>query len=151
MQEKDANLFGQLDSDGSGTLSAAEFEAGKDLIGPPRGGGGPPGMTDEMAASIGSQMQTDNNKLFSALDSNGDGVLSADELKAGKEQMDGAMQAQGKRPPPPSPSYADGQSSNGLGEEQIQQMLQKLQANGWSDVQTNQLSDILNSMFATTG
>jgi Ca2+-binding EF-hand superfamily protein len=154
MQEKDPDLFGQLDSDGDGTLTAAEFEAGKGKAGPPPGGGGPPPeMTDAMAASIGSQMQTDNSTLFSALDTNGDGVLSASELKAGRDQMDGAMETQGKRPPPPPPpsSSADGQSSDGLDEEQIQKLLQKLQDDGWSDVQTNQLSEILNQMFATTG
>lgn len=110
---------------------------------------GPPPLTDEMASDFGAMLQEDDPELFSALDGNSDGVLSADEMKAGKEQLDAAMQAKGMGPPPPASSQE--QSSGGLDEQQIQQLLQSLQDNGWSDVQTNQLSEILNQMFATSG
>jgi len=51
------------------------------------------GMTDQRASAIGARIQAHDPTLFKQLDSNGDGSLSASELKAGHDQIQAARAA----------------------------------------------------------
>jgi Ca2+-binding EF-hand superfamily protein len=124
IQSQNADLFSALDSDSSGNLSASELKAAQELFRPDSTGstsstsqsGQPPALTDEQVASISSKIQSANAKLFSALDTNQDGTVSADELKAGHDQLmpqggpggaGGAQGAGGPMGPPPPPPPDD--------------------------------------------
>lgn len=93
LKEDNAELFAALDSDEDGSLSADELKAGIEALrgtqgrpsGPPPGP--PPELDDEQAAEIGATLAEENAELFSALDADGDGVLSADELQAGMDSL----------------------------------------------------------------
>lgn len=131
LKEKHADLFAALDADEDGTLSAAEFKTGMEAMrgsqGPPPGP--PPELSDEDAAAIGTDLQTANSSLFSTLDSDGDGTISADELRDGMDSLREAMDANGMRPPPPPE-----QSQRG---------------SALSDYQTNLLNELLQSLAQT--
>jgi Ca2+-binding EF-hand superfamily protein len=149
LQQDDPSLFASLDSDGDGTLSADELTAG---LTSHHGGHGPPAMSDEDAAAIGTTMQQDDPELFASLDADGNGTLSADELKAGMDQLHDATAQQGPPPPPPPPS-SDSTSSGDS--DVLASLLAQLQSSssssGLSDYRQNQMSEILRSLFATSG
>jgi len=107
-------------------------------------GGGPPPMTDEMAAKMGADIQEQNSELFTQLDTDEDGVLSADEAEAGKDAIDQAIQdgtlqppekpegAGGPGGPPPPPSDSASSSSS---EDIIAQLISILSKQGLSDAE----------------
>lgn len=131
--------------DGGGDSAAFSAQA---LAALGRTGGGPPPPTDEMAAEFGATLQEEDPDLFSQIDGDGDGTLTATEMEAGKDQIRAAMDAKGMGPPPPPPPE-QGQS-DGLDDEQVQQLLQSLREQGWSDVQLNQVSDVLAQVMSAS-
>jgi Ca2+-binding EF-hand superfamily protein len=153
IQEQDPDLFKALDTDGDGTLTAKELEAGKDKVHDAmraQVAGGPPEMTDEMAATIGSSIQKDNAALFKSLDADGDGKLTAKELKAGLDAIRQAMEANGMMPPPPPPGEmgGSGSSTDESESDQISQLLGSTQSSTEVDYRTNLMQEILQSIFA---
>ncbi len=80
----DDALFSKLDTDGNGSLSQAEFEAGRPQPGQgPQGAGGmPPPPPAGAAAKAG------NSTSYDPLDTNQDGVVSAEERLAGDSASD---------------------------------------------------------------
>lgn len=80
----DDELFSQLDTDGNGSLSKTEFEAGRPQPGqgPQSAGGMPPPPPAGGAAKAGSSTSYD------PLDTNQDGVVSAEERLAGNSASD---------------------------------------------------------------
>lgn len=103
------------------------------------GQGGPPPLTAEVAAEFGARLQEDDPELFAQMDGDGDGTLTAAEMEEGKPIFDAAMQQRGAPPPPPPPSSEDA----GLGQEQVEELLQLLREQGWDDEQLSQLADAL--------
>lgn len=148
LQQQDPDLFSALDSDGNGTLSADEFSAAMDALhgsqGPPPGP--PPEMTDEQAATIGENLQTSDADLFSALDSDGNGTLSADELTTAMDSLHQAMDAGGMQPPPPPGGTSDPGSTGDL----LARLLGTSSTDGSSDYQANMLNELLQSLFGST-
>lgn len=128
-----SQLFSSLDSDGDGTLSLEELQAGLAS----KGQGGSPAMTDEKAAEIGSRIKEENATLFTALDTDQDGTLSAQEMEAATES--------GLLPPPP-PSQAGGTSASG--DDQLNQLLGSTGSTSLADFQQNLMQEILQAMFA---
>jgi Ca2+-binding EF-hand superfamily protein len=77
----DAAVFKQLDTDGDGAISKDEFSAAMQKAG---GGGPPPGPPPAAAAGAGSGGSAgDSSSATVPLDTNGDGVVSAQERAAG--------------------------------------------------------------------
>lgn len=81
---EDSDAFTQLDADGDGQLSRAEFEAGKPQRpeGGPRGPGGPGGPPP--AAASGSSATSSTSTSYDPLDVNQDGAVSQIERLAGQ-------------------------------------------------------------------
>lgn len=71
--------------------------------------GGRPPMTDEMAAKIGADIQSQNAELFKALDTDGTGMLTAAKLEAGKDKVDQAVQDGTMKLPEKKPDDGQGQ------------------------------------------
>ena len=93
------DLFGKVDTDGSGTVSKDELQS----------------LMDKMSADQGTSKtdSTTSSDLFAKLDSNGDGSLSKTEFEAGRPQGQNSTQgAQGPEgaggPPPGGPPPAGG-------------------------------------------
>lgn len=97
-------LLAQLDSDEDGLISEAEFEENRPLGPPP---GPPPGMmtgsgTSENGGGVQSLLDAlgssdeddDGTSLTDALDTNGDGVVDAEEAMAGANLLMQRYQAQ---------------------------------------------------------
>lgn len=89
---------GDGDADDSASISQQGFaalfqgaQAATTAQGPSQGGGS--GLTDSRAAEIGSKIQSRDPSLFKKLDANGDGTLTAQELKDGRAQMRAARAA----------------------------------------------------------
>lgn len=88
------DIFNKLDSNGDGGLSTDEFMAalknskpqkgqgGDGGMPPPPPGGMPPPPPSDSSASTDSTDSNSIDKIFSALDTNQDGTVSADELAA---------------------------------------------------------------------
>jgi Ca2+-binding EF-hand superfamily protein len=72
-EEMAANLYSSFDSDSSGSLTESEFTTSMDNMPPPP----PPAASADSSSSSDSQS-------FSELDTNKDGVVSADELAAAR-------------------------------------------------------------------
>lgn len=99
------DLFGKIDTDGSGTVSKDELQS----------------LMDKMSADKGTSKtdSTTSSDLFAKLDSNGDGSLSQTEFEAGRPQGGNSTQGTqgphgaGGPPPggPPPAGGADGASS----------------------------------------
>lgn len=103
--------------------------------------GGPPPMTDEMAAKMGADIQEQNSELFTQLDTDEDGVLSADEAEAGKDAIGQAIQ-DGTLQPPEKPEGAGGpggpppsESSSSSSDDIIAQLISILSQQGLSDAE----------------
>lgn len=101
--------------------------------------GGPPPMTDEMAAKMGADIQEQNAELFTQLDTDEDGVLSADEAEAGKDAIDQAIQ-DGTLQPPEKPEGAGGPpppppASSSSGDDVMAQLISILSQQGLSDAE----------------
>lgn len=152
LQGQNADLFSALDSDGNGTLSADELKTAMKALhgsqgrpsGPPPSGP-PPEMSDDQASAIGSDLLSSNTKLFSALDTNQDGTLSADELKTGMDSLHQAMEANGVGPPaPPSGGQDAGQSGDILA-----QLLASAGSSADADYQTNLMNELLKGLSGT--
>ena len=93
------DLFGKIDTDGSGTVSKDELQS----------------LMDKMSADKGTSKtdSTTSSDLFAKLDSNGDGSLSKTEFEAARPQGGNSTQgAQGPQgaggPPPGGPPPAGG-------------------------------------------
>ncbi|MCS4511483.1 EF-hand domain-containing protein [Xylophilus ampelinus] len=106
------DLFGKVDSDADGSLSATEFQALQDRMS---------GKTGASASSASSTSGTDAGEQFARLDTDDDGTLSAAEFDAGRPsgaggQTAGAQGAAGGTPPPPGgpggPGGAGGASAS---------------------------------------
>ncbi len=97
IQEKDSDMFTEMDTNEDGALSVDELESAR-----PRGphGGPPPAMTEDMANQISQMMQEQDSDLFAKFDKNEDGSLSVDEL------------ASARPPKGPPPSMTEGMSGN---------------------------------------
>jgi hypothetical protein len=93
-------------------------------------GGRPPEMTDDMAAEIGTNMQTKNDALFKALDTDSDGTLTAKELKTGMEAMRPAKQE----------TQSNGETDATTGNISTQ----------WSGYRQNMMADLLNEIFSSS-
>ena len=74
-EEMAANLYNSFDTDTSGSLTESEFETAMNQAPPPPP---PPGGGGGMGSS------TEESQTFSELDTNQDGVVSADELAAAR-------------------------------------------------------------------
>ncbi len=74
-QQHQQRMFNKVDSDGSGAVSASEFET----------------MVSDISAKIGTSLG-DSAELFGQMDGNGDGSLSSDEQQEGMKSV---------MPPPP--------------------------------------------------
>ena len=143
--EKNQALFSALDADGNGTLSATELKAGMETMHQALGAagrGGPPPMTDELAAKIGAKIKEEDADLFTALDADSDGTLTAAEMEAGKES--GVLP-----PPPPPPASASGDSTDSASD-QLSQLLQSTGSDSLAEFQANLMNDILKTMFASS-
>ncbi|XAH24924.1 XopAW family type III secretion system calcium-binding effector [Xylophilus sp. GW821-FHT01B05] len=94
------DLFGKVDSDGDGKLSAAEFQALQQKMS---------GQTDTSSTDSAA------SKLFAQLDTDGDGSLSQAEFDAGRPSAQGGGQgmAGGMPPPPPDSTSSTSASSSG--------------------------------------
>ncbi|MGD9969423.1 MAG: EF-hand domain-containing protein [Sulfuricurvum sp.] len=85
-----SSIFSQLDSDGSGTMSTDELMAALQASRPEGSQKGqgmgsmppPPPPPPSDSSTSDSSSQTDVSQIFSALDTNQDGVISQDELAA---------------------------------------------------------------------
>lgn len=123
--------------------------------------GGPPPMTDDMAAKMGTDIKKQNADLFTQLDTDEDGVLSADEAEAGKDTIDQAIKS-GTLKPPEKPSETGNGASAGASsttdaaqstEELINQLISSLHEQGVSNeeisktlgVTEKQVQDVLQS------
>lgn len=68
---------------------------------------GPPPPSNEQAAKMGADIQKQNADLFTQIDTDEDGVLSADEAEAGKDAIGQAIK-DGSLKPPEKPEGAGG-------------------------------------------
>jgi hypothetical protein len=64
-------------------------------------GAKPPPMNDEQAAKMGADIKEQNAELFTQLDTDEDGVLSASEAEDGKDAIHEAIQNGSLKPPAP--------------------------------------------------
>lgn len=89
------DMLDRLDTDGDAQVSEAEFEAGRPKGPPPEMMGGDSGgrIQTLMAKSSGSEDSEDSG-YFDSLDTNEDGVVDAEELKAGLLKLLEAYQKQ---------------------------------------------------------
>lgn len=155
-----SRLAEAITSRGSGSDSASISADGFAALLRQQRGDGPPPMTDEKAAEIGTRLKEDDADLFSSIDTDQDGTLTASELEAGKDQVRAAMEAKGKGGPPPGgapppgppPGGAPGGSTASSGTEDedssttLEKLLGKSGSDGWSDYQTNLLNSLLQSL-----
>lgn len=98
-------------SSSSGSSSSSDtvtisVEALQSLLQSQQDGGMPP-MTDDQAAKMGEDIKQQNSDLFTQLDADEDGVLSADEAEAGKDAIGQAIK-DGSLKPPEKPEMAGG-------------------------------------------
>lgn len=88
LSELVSNILSNLDTDGSASVSAEELSTGLQGLaanGPPPGGpppGGPPPGGPPPGSASGASASDQANSLISALDTDGDGQLGAEELTA---------------------------------------------------------------------
>jgi Ca2+-binding EF-hand superfamily protein len=107
--------FQQADANGDGELDADELKDNVEVIGkelaaqgpPPR----PPGDDDEDDED--SQAST-LEEVFQQADTNGDGVLSAEEFAAAADEIGGALKSQRPEGPPPPPPQDLDRATEGL-------------------------------------
>lgn len=94
-----SKAFGALDADGDGALTLSELSTALESAGgPPPGGappGGPPPGGPPPGGAQGASAEDDASKLVDALDTNGDGTVSLDEMLAqfGDEESEAATKA----------------------------------------------------------
>jgi Ca2+-binding EF-hand superfamily protein len=74
--EMAANLYSSLDTDSSGSLTASEYTTSLNDLSPP--------LPPPPSAGVGSSGSSDGSNAFDALDTNQDGVVSAEEFAAAK-------------------------------------------------------------------
>jgi Ca2+-binding EF-hand superfamily protein len=172
-------FFEAADSDDDGSLSTEELDAVQQALaqqmqqamggarGPGGPGGPPPGPPpgeeeDEDAISAldtngdgvvsaeeyGLDSATDEvQQLFAAIDTDGDENLSAEEVASFKETMAAEMQAQGMPPGPPPPRPRDA-STTSTDSADVQAVLQRL-AEGYLSLMAGSDSSSGSSSFST--
>ena len=70
-----------------------------------------PKLTDDQANQVGAKIEEKNPALFKQLDEDGDGKISAAELKAGMEKLHQQAHQQGTGSTPPAAPAADAEPS----------------------------------------
>lgn len=112
--DRAAKIFARLDADGDGSVTAAELEAGRP------GRSGSTLSSASMAALLSGQEASGSSgaqELFSRLDVDGDGRLTAAEFKAGQSAGGGraghARRHHADGPPPGGPP-PDGDGASGI-------------------------------------
>ncbi len=123
---KIADFLAKADTNGDGTLSLDEFKA----AGPQAHGGPPPGPPP--SDSSDSSGSSDAATVFSALDTNKDGQVSAEELAAGLGQSQSGVLADAQQ-------SSDSSSSNGSSDvlKALYHLLQGATANQQSQAATS--------------
>lgn len=172
-------FFEAADTDDDGSLSTEELDAVQQALaeqmqqamGGPRGPGGPGGpppgpppeeeMEDALSAldtngdgvvsaeEYGLDSATDEvQQLFAAIDTDGDENLSAEEVSSFKETMAAEMQAQGMPPGPPPPRPQDASSTTSTDSADVQAVLQRL-AEGYLSLMAGSEGSTSSSTFST--
>lgn len=93
VSEEDAEALWEKVSGGAESVTGDEFAEGMKAAGPPAGGPPPGGMGRGMGGGGGSEEDEDSTTT-SALDTNGDGVVSLEELLAGRSEEDSGLASQ---------------------------------------------------------
>lgn len=86
-----SSVLGQMDTNEDGSIDSSEFETAMQASMPPPPPPPPGGMagTDDSSSSSASASGQTEETVFSAIDTNGDGYISPEELAAYLEQRDG--------------------------------------------------------------
>ncbi len=96
MEQKLSSDFSSADVDGNGTLSADELAQMMSKMGPKSSESSSTSSTSDTSSSTSSsEASSKATELMSASDSNGDGELSLEEMKAGMEKMHSNLQSKG--------------------------------------------------------
>jgi Ca2+-binding EF-hand superfamily protein len=102
--------FKQADANGDGKLDAEELKNGVDAIGKELARQDPHGPPPPPLVSDDDDDATDTSTLeevFQQADTNGDGVLSADEFEAAADEIAKSLQSRHPQGPPPPPPGLD--------------------------------------------
>jgi len=94
-QQKMSNLFNQIDSSGSGSISQAKFDQAFQALNPP---------------DVFQQQGSD--AIFSALDPNGTGSVSKQDFVSGMSQLMASLRADNRAAGAPGPSPTDSLSTS---------------------------------------
>lgn len=116
MQEK---MFEKADSDGSGGIDATELQA----------------ALDDVSSKTGNSLSTSASDLLTQSDSNGDGVLSSDEMASAMQSV---------MPPPPSTmEFAQSRSGQGGGGDDL---FGKVDTDGDGSISETELQSLMDKM-----
>lgn len=121
-QQHQQRMFAKVDSDGSGAVSASEFDT----------------MLSDIGSKTGSSLG-DSGELFSRMDSDGDGSLSSDELQQGMKSL---------LPPPSTMDFAQARGVNGQAGDDL---FSKIDADGDGSLNGEELQAFTEKMSAATG
>lgn len=124
------DIFADIDTDGSGTVSQDEFATAFSKM-----------QSDTKGALLSAQEDQgpDASEVFASLDANGDGSVSQDEFLAGGPQGHGGPHGAGGPPPGPPPG---GDS----GEDDITSLFDALDTDGDGTVSDNEIQSVIDSL-----